>query len=93
MRGVLPTEIAFAGLFGSPTPQPVSYTHLDVYKRQIVERAALDIVLIDHLHFHIDFHALPFGAVSYTHLHEIEISAILSVASARFAITCYPSSC
>ena len=43
---------------------PVSYTHLDVYKRQVLlqVRMILDLQLLEHIH------VLVVRAVSYTHL-------------------------
>ena len=53
--------------------EAVSYTHLDVYKRQLMIRSSNDIIR-DLLRYHVDFARDGLGnlaftrAVSYTHL-------------------------
>ena len=58
--------------FQHPGNLPVSYTHLDVYKRQVRSRGAGDsseeIGGDDIYHCHAAAHPSDAGAVSYTHL-------------------------
>ena len=71
----LGTRPFFTGSSDSTPKQPVSYTHLDVYKRQYQGRDPLREI-IDEAHAHnIKVHAwfeygfaASYGPVSYTHL-------------------------
>ena len=83
---ILPNTTEAALLLGDP--MPVSYTHLDVYKRQVLRRCFGYRILIQidqEIRFHQDLivHAVNVGigmvAVSYTHLPRPEcVTLILS---------------
>ena len=56
-------ELDLCGYLGPEAEAPVSYTHLDVYKRQMTDRAMQTLYK-----FSLEPIAETYAAVSYTHL-------------------------
>ena len=45
-------ELSHCGMYGTPLPGPVSYTHLDVYKRQVTLNSKYNHLVISSAYQH-----------------------------------------
>ena len=62
----------------STPDMPVSYTHLDVYKRQAYIGFLSEEATVDEQSFPMVKELLSYTPVSYTHLYDMDISATRS---------------